>query len=1202
MKISELFKREIARPINGVVKADQLDEESIWQELDEFVVTKELDGHLRKFFERYCETIDAPNDPNISGKIGVWVSGFFGSGKSHFIKVLSHLLDNEEHVYDGKTKKAVDFFDDKITDAMILGDIKRAVASNTDVILFNIDSKADSSSGRDAILAVFLKVLNEKLGYSPDHAHIAHMERYLDEKGKYDEFQNVYKMLTQTEWKDERDAYEFNRDEVIEALSKTLGQSQESCEKWVDSGESNFGLTIENFAKWVKEYLDKQGPNHRVIFLVDEVGQFIGSDTALMLNLQTITEQLGTACNGRAWVVVTSQEDIDAVLGEMRTSRENDFSKIQGRFKTRLSLSSANVDEVIQERLLRKHDSVCPDLAKLYSEKGDILKNQLSFRDVGTTYKQFKESDDFVDTYPFAPYQFKLLQRIFESIRKAGATGLHLAQGERSLLDAFQHAAKTVAEKDVGVLVPLYMFYPSIESFLDTTVKRTIDHAKENESLEPFDIHVLQILFLIRYVDEMKGNVDNLVTLCLDEIDADRLALKKKIEESLARLEKDSLVSRSGDLYYFLTNEERDINQEIKKEVISSADEAKLLGEIIFLDALKDQKKHRYSATKKDIPFNRVCDQHPIGRSTDGAMIYSVVSPLDDDYGQYSDQKCILSSSGDSGRAIARLDDKEALGRELKTYLRTENYLKTKDDSTSAPTTRRIHKDLATENQQRRNLLANMLGDMLVDASYFVAGEKLEINASGPLTAMEEALEYLIENTFTKLSYLKHLNDNPVKEMQAILKSDDLAQQALQMDLPDNNPQALEEVRRYIDLASGRDKEIVMYDVCYSRFSDRPYGWPELETALLLVRLYAAGEILFMRGGDAIKHDDLSAALSETKNWRKIPIIQKEIAKIEDVKKARELGKEVFHEMGPETEDGLYVFLRKKLEHQQSCLCRYAELAEDGRYPGKETIIDSLATIKSLLIVDESKKFLERFNENKENLLQLSDDFHDLEHFFESQKPTWEKMLKAEQQFSLNQRQLEQDEDAKKALDRIKAIRTAAEPYGMVHEVDPLVTTIQKVNDKLVSEQRTKSLELIETQIEAIRQELKAGGDDSTLSSSCLKPLESLKSQVTGQASLAHITQAETDAVNLKDSAINKIGQFIAEQEAKKADKVKEDGPFEGDSGTATPKFKKPKIVYPKTLTTKTYLESQDDIDEFLKALRTELEVAINNDERIEIR
>ena len=117
-------------------------------------------------------------------------------------------------------------------------------------------------------------------------------------------------------------------------------------------------VSVENFCKWVKEYLDSKGPQHRLIFLVDEVGQFIGTDTHLMLNLQTITEELGTICRGRAWIVVTSQEDIDAVLGEMTDQEGNDFSKIQGRFKTRLSLSSANVDEVIQSRLLEKMPDV----------------------------------------------------------------------------------------------------------------------------------------------------------------------------------------------------------------------------------------------------------------------------------------------------------------------------------------------------------------------------------------------------------------------------------------------------------------------------------------------------------------------------------------------------------------------------------------------------------------------------------------------------------------------------------------------------------------------------------------------------------------------------------------------------------------------------------------------------------------------------
>ena len=96
-----------------------------------------------------------------AGKIGIWISGFFGSSKSHFIKVLSYLLENKAHSFGSQTKQAITFFESKTKDAILIGDIKRAVASETDVILFNIDSKADNRAGRDAILAVFLKLLNE---------------------------------------------------------------------------------------------------------------------------------------------------------------------------------------------------------------------------------------------------------------------------------------------------------------------------------------------------------------------------------------------------------------------------------------------------------------------------------------------------------------------------------------------------------------------------------------------------------------------------------------------------------------------------------------------------------------------------------------------------------------------------------------------------------------------------------------------------------------------------------------------------------------------------------------------------------------------------------------------------------------------------------------------------------------------------------
>jgi len=436
MRIKTLFQKDIARPINGVVKADQLDASSVWQELDEFVVTRELDQHLHTFFSAYGEAMTRRHEPAVSGTIGLWVSGFFGSGKSHFIKVLSYLLRNDSHTHDGQTKQAVAFFEPKIKDAILLGDIKRAVASHTDVILFNIDSKADTKSGRDAIPSVFLKVVNEMQGYCPDHPHIAHMERYLDEQGALATFEQAFREASGLEWVQERDAYLFHRDEVIAAWSAATGQSTDAAEKWLDGAEEHFALSVEHFCHWVKAYLDKQGSDHRLIFLVDEVGQFIGGNTYLMLTLQTITENLGTICQGRAWVVVTSQEDIDAVLGEMKTSIANDFSKIQGRFKTRLSLSSANVDEVIQERLLAKRPEVVESLQQVFQAKGDILKNQLTFTDCGMTFRPYRDGADFVKNYPFAPYQFQLVQRIFEAIRKAGATGLHLSLRRAALASA----------------------------------------------------------------------------------------------------------------------------------------------------------------------------------------------------------------------------------------------------------------------------------------------------------------------------------------------------------------------------------------------------------------------------------------------------------------------------------------------------------------------------------------------------------------------------------------------------------------------------------------------------------------------------------------------------------------------------------------------------------------------------------------------
>ncbi|MFP4088046.1 MAG: BREX system P-loop protein BrxC [Desulfobacteraceae bacterium] len=1195
MQIKTLFRKDIFRSINGVVKAHQLDERSVWQELDEFILTRELDRHLRQFLSAYLNVMDTPHDPAVTGKMGVWISGFFGSGKSHFLKVLAYLLANRPQSYEGQTRRPVEFFEDKVEDAMLLGDIKRAVATDTDCILFNIDSKADSKAGRDAVLAVFLKVLNETQGYDGDHPHIAHLERYLDKQGKLEAFHEAYRNITGTEWIEERDAYEFNRDQVVEAFVRTLGQSRESAERWIDNAENNFSLTVENFAGWVKDYLDTQGPDHRLVFLVDEIGQFIGTDGHLMLNLQTVAEDLGTLCQGRAWVIVTAQEEIDKVIGELRTGTRNDFSKIQGRFQTRLSLSSANADEVILKRLLEKDEGVLETLKGIFEYKGDILRNQLSFRDCGMTLKSYDDAQHFAQNYPFIPYQFRLLQKIFEAIRRAGATGLHLAKGERSLLDAFQSAAQHVALKEVGVLVPLYGFYPSIESFLDTTVKRTIEQAGDNPGLELFDVQLLQVLFLIRYVEEMKGNVDNLVTLCMEEIDADRVMLRQNIEESLERLEKQTLISRSGDTYFFLTNEERDVSREIKSVDLSSPEEAALLGELVFDDVLRGQRKHRYAENKMDFSFARICDMHPVGGRVEGGLMVSVMSPLADEYAMYNDHKCVLESSNEGGQVIIRLPDVGMLDRELRIYAQTDKYLRNKSDTGLPESTKRILRDQAEDNRERRERLTQLLADHLTRADYFVAGSQLSLQASTPVGCLDEALTYLIANTFSKMGYLKHLHPDPLKEIQAVLRSNDVSQQTLALTLEESNPEAIQDLRNYLDLCDMKHHAVVLYDMVDKRYRARPYGWPDMEIILLVARLLAVGEISLRMENQTLPMDRVYEHIKKTANWRKITLHKRKTSDPKALQNARQLGKEVFAEMGPDNEDALCAYLKGKLKDWETMLNAFKPLADTGEYPGKEEIKDALSVIKPLLATEESYQFIDRFNESRNDLLDLSDEFHNLDQFYHNQRPTWDKLRSAHQKFQLNRLELDQDEEAGPALTRMDEILSAQAPYGMLYEAENLIRTVKQVNDALIETVRQRVIARISGLLNELKTELDSISADGTLRTQCLKPLERLLEQANSQESIAHLNQAEHEAVKALDRAVEKIESFVKPPEK---EKIGEGEPVEKPKVAVKPR----RVIKPAELVTTAYLENEKDIEQFINQLRERLAEAVKARERVQIR
>jgi hypothetical protein len=1217
MLIKELFTKDINRPINGVVKADQRNDATVYSELDEYVITTELAKHFEGFFDSYMPSVRDPKSKASSGKLGVWVSGFFGSGKSHFIKILSYLLENRL----AGDKVALDFFADKKLDALLLGEIKAAVAKQNTVILFNIDSRANTDDGDDAVLKVFLKVFNEQMGFSSDHPHIAHLERELTSRNIFEKFQQEFESLSGANWLEERDAYDFYRDDMATALATVSEQSLESAKQWVEQLEKNFSLDVANFCKWVKEYLDVD-QDRRVLFFVDEVGQFIGNNTQMMLKLQTITENLGTICEGRAWVVVTSQEDIDSVIGQMSGSKGHDFSKIQGRFE-RLSLSSSNTNEVIEKRLLEKDGAARELLSRLYDEKGDILRNQLAFDQTTTAeLANFKDATSFIHSYPFVPYHYTLVQKIFEAIRKAGATGLHLSRGERSLLDAFQSAAKQVRDEEVGVLIPLYYFYPAIESFLDSSVKKDIDQAAEKQSISPFALSLLKTLFLIRYVDVLKSTLDNLVTLCVSKVDEDRLALRRNIEQALNALELNVLIARQGDEYIFLTNEEKEIEKEIQHTDSEVSDETAELSNIIFDEILRRNANYRYPENKQDFPVSRFCNCVPRDGSQEHDLVVKVISPIDASYSEYETSVC-ANASDDC--ILIKLSDKPKLFDEMRTFIKTRKFLRMAGGN--RPEQEQLLRDKANDNHKRHKRLVLEIEELLKDASYFALGQEQNPRGSSIANILDETYKYVIENTFSKLKLIKPFAGDIRREIQNVLIADDVGQIGLDLNAQEVNPLASLEVEKHIALADDAGRLITAEDIV-KKFSKRPFGWNDDEIILVMSRLALANKICFQMRQQDISLKGAYDNLIQVRKRAEMRVRRIKQQSDANLKRAAKLFRDIFGSNAPESEKELFNLAQESLQGMKKKLEGFANKASTGKFPGVKEIDNGIILLAGLTDIHSSFQFIDQFLTNSDDLLDFEEDYQDLENFYESQFSTWQKLhLALTVKFERNRTALEKNDKALTALNQLQSIYNKERPYKEIREIEPLIEDVSRVNTELLNEKREHAKTRIQLRIDHVTQQIQSASVPSDISNQALRPLQIALQRIDTLQGIAEIHQEISEAAHLEDDAYVVINKYIEQQQAqqkaaqaKAKTEAQTQSPQNADAKNAEHTYPKhteaeKRVAEPtpkKIVTFETssvlrsinpsgMLETEQDIEVYLSALRKQLTnlVADNNKIRI---
>ena len=1036
MQLQYIYKSDINRDINGVIKVAQNDEKSIEQELREYIITRELRKHFNTFFNNYEKSLNYPTD-----KIGVWISGFFGSGKSHFLKILSYLLSNDTVA----GKPAVEYFTDKFDDPMMFAQLERCANVPTDTILFNIDSKSPINKDKTAILRVFAKVFYEYRGFYGDDLKVARLEQFIDKSGKTDAFKSKFAEVNGDEWENVRDAFAFFEDDIVETLVETLGMSETAARNWFN-GTETADMSIEQLVKEIKEYIDSKGKNFRLMFMIDEVGQYIGSDGSLMLNLQTIVEEIGSKCDGRVWVMVTSQEAIDSIT----KISGDDFSKIQGRFNTRLSLSSSSVDEVIKKRILAKTETAEQMLLMSYGKNSAVLKNLFTFNDAVLDLKGYSSEYDFVETYPFVPYQFRLMQNVLAQIRKHGNSGKHLSGGERSMLSGFQEAAQAIENKDENALVPFSLFYNTVHTFLESAIRRVIDRcqtaADSHDGIEQYDVSILKLLYLIRYVDDIKANVDNITTLMVDDIRADKINMRKSIQESLDRLVSQNYIARNGDTYTFLTDDEQDIERDIRNTPVDSATIVQSISQIIFGD-LYVSKKFKYG--KYDFPYDQIIDETTIGQLT-GAVRLRILTVASDLYNA-GDQALLMRSNVDN-EAILVLSDKYPYFDDLESAAKIRKYVKSRNVAQLPEAIQHIIRGKQQQASAYEKTAKEHISAAILEANVYVSGETNTIKTSSVKDKIETALSSLVESVYSKLGYIKHNFDNDNELLQIL--SNQNKQMTIGGGIAVYNPEAVDEVEQFLELQGMKMLPTSMGDI-QRRFSAIPYGWREIDIAAVVCSLISIQKVALQYSGSMIQPTDkhIPDYLRRKTEIDKTLVARRTAISDSLMKKSREFLKEYFNTMDlPSDEDSLISYVLDSFTAERDKLQSLLDNQyASGTYPDKAVVENGVKLCTDLLSQKkDNTALLTKMVALEDEFLDLSEDMADVLAFFKNQKTIFDSAASLLYTLSVESEYLQAEQEATRALAQIKNILAMQKPYKNISDLPTLMQQVQTVYGQLL--------------------------------------------------------------------------------------------------------------------------------------------------------
>ena len=833
MILKELYKKDITRDVNPAVSAGDLKEATIHTEIEEYVFTQEIIQGLYDVISGVREASASHN--------GIWISGYYGSGKSHFLKYLNYCLKSEygkralERLAEEVQKTADEL--GNVTPSEVT-DIRQWLSvADVKTILFNIGTVHNANTaGKNTFVEVFWNEFNKFRGYNQFNLSLAqYLEKPLDEAGKFEAFKAA---LAEDCYDWELEASDLAQTELDYILEQAQAQlpslSIDSIRERIV--KNDFVISVEKLKNEITLYTKDKGPNFRLIFFVDEVSQFINNHKELLLQLQEIVTGLHDASEGKVWVACTAQQSLSEIVSASQISQTtDDYGKIMGRFEIQVKLGNTTPEYITKVRLLEKNGTGEMELNKLYNDKKTALETQFK---LPTGYNAYTSQEDFTDFYPFVPYQFKLIMQVLDSFVDLQYVDKEKKGTERSIIKITHTAAKNCMDSQVGSLVSFDQLYNAVlEGGLTIIGQRSISNAIsviEQYKDKAFGRKVVNVLFMICHMADsdkvvFPATIENIVNLMTAKVDEDLLPLKEKVVDVLEYLEGENIIrkekSDKGIEYYnFYTEDEREVALLISNQRVDDvfmADQIKTIVES-YVGAIPGKKSY-YSRNAS------------IGLKIYGRQYLTTNAP--DMWIQF-----ILESDVDQNTVILQNEPKQLIfymdhllrnnpiKDELYRYCQTQKYLAEANTGNAARA--KANEEFRSRAAQAKKAI-NEAFKTIIDGAIIISGQT---QLTGMTNRGKDRLDSAILSHLGNLyPYAKNAHSNGLPSTNAEL-ADAIRRPIGEEEYNVANPMSLpeEKLDEYLSRMTMTTRDVAKI---VTAFDAAPYGWAKVPTIYFLNEL-----------------------------------------------------------------------------------------------------------------------------------------------------------------------------------------------------------------------------------------------------------------------------------------------------------------------------------------------------------------------------